>query len=233
MEPMDFELIVFDWDGTLMDSQARIVDCLLAAFADLGLDPPSREAAADIIGLGLDDAMARLWPEAGPELRTALGLRYRQHFLVTNRTRSELFPGALETLATLRERGYLLAVATGKSRAGLDKSLDETGLGGHFHATRCADETFSKPHPQMLLELMDALGVRPAATLMVGDTEYDLQMAANAGVRSLAVCHGVHDPGRLLACGPLACLESLHDIPRWLERLAGGPWLPDTDTPRS
>lgn len=220
---MEFELIVFDWDGTLMDSQQRIVDCILAAFADLGLDAPSRECAADVIGLGLEDAMARLWPGASPAQCAELGLKYRHHFLVANPTRSELFPGALETLATLRERGYLLGVATGKSRAGLDKSLDETGLRGAFHATRCADETCSKPHPQMLLELMEELGVGASRTLMVGDTEYDLQMASNAGAPALAVCHGVHEPGRLLACGPLACLESLDDIPRWLQRMAETP----------
>ena len=217
---LTFKLIVFDWDGTLMDSQARIVDCILAAFADLGLEGPSREAAADIIGLGLDDSMARLWPGSSAAKRATLADRYRHHYLFTDRTPSELFPGAREVLEYLRGAGYLLAVATGKSRRGLALSLEETGLGGLFHATRCADETFSKPHPQMLLELMDELGVRAQVTLMVGDTEYDLQMATNAGTRSLAVCHGVHDAGRLLACGPLACLESLNAIPGYLERLA-------------
>lgn len=220
---MSFELIVFDWDGTLMDSQARIVDCILAAFADMGLEPPSRESAADIIGLGLDDAMARLRPAASPAERTALGRHYRRHYLFANRTRSDLFPGARDTLERLREAGYLLAVATGKSRVGLAKSLAETGLEPLFHATRCGDETFSKPHPQMLMELMDELGVRPGQTLMVGDTEYDLQMASNAGACALAVCYGVHEPGRLLACRPLACLESLPEIPRWLERRAERP----------
>lgn len=217
---LEFELIVFDWDGTLMDSQARIVDCILAAFADLGLAGPSREAAADIIGLGLDDSMARLWPGSSAAERAALADRYRHHYLFTDRPRSELFPGAREVLDHLRGLGYLLAVATGKSRRGLALSLEETGLGGLFHATRCADETFSKPHPQMLLELMDELGVRPKATLMVGDTEYDLQMATNAGTHALAVSHGVHAAGRLLAYGPLACLESLNAIPGYLERLA-------------
>jgi phosphoglycolate phosphatase len=220
---MRFALIVFDWDGTLMDSQARIVDCILSAFADAGRPPPSREAASDIIGLGLDDAMARLWPEADAAQRALVGGYYRRHFLFTNETPSALFPGARETLERLRAEGYLLAVATGKSRVGLEKSLAETGLGAHFHATRCADETFSKPHPQMLLELMDELGVRAAETLMVGDTEYDMQMAANARVPALAVCFGVHDPERLRACGPLACLSSLPAIPGWLSDLRRGP----------
>jgi phosphoglycolate phosphatase len=214
--PDRFELVVFDWDGTLMDSEARIVACIQAAFRDVGQPPPSREAAGNIIGLGLDDAMARLWPEADAAQRGAVAAHYRRHFLVTDETPSALFPGARPMLERLASDGYLLAVATGKSRVGLDRSLAETGLGGLFHATRCADETFSKPNPQMLLEIMDELGVAAVRTLMVGDTEYDLQMAFNARAHALAVCHGVHTPERLRALGPLACLESLAEIPQWL-----------------
>jgi phosphoglycolate phosphatase len=214
--PECFDLVVFDWDGTLMDSQARIVACIQAAFQDAGRTPPSREAASDIIGLGLDDAMARLWPGSDAHQRAVVAGHYRRHFLVTNETPSELFPGARAMLERLAAEGYLLAVATGKSRVGLDRSLGETGLRDLFHATRCADETFSKPHPQMLLELMDELGVSAHRTLMVGDTEYDLQMAANARAQALAVCHGVHDAERLLSLGPLGCLESLAEIPDWL-----------------
>lgn len=216
-----FELVVFDWDGTLMDSQSRIVACIQAAFREAGQVPPSRESASDIIGLGLDEAMARLWPGSDPAQRAAVAAHYRRHFLVTNQTPSELFSGARELLEQLSAEGYLLAVATGKSRVGLDRALVETGLGGLFQATRCADETFSKPHPQMLLELMDELGVEARRTLMVGDTEYDLQMAANARAQALAVCHGVHPPERLLACGPLACLESLAEIAEWLAGRGG------------
>ncbi|AUB83418.1 HAD-IA family hydrolase [Candidatus Thiodictyon syntrophicum] len=218
---MSFSLIVFDWDGTLMDSQARIVDCLQAAFLEVGQPRPSREAAADIIGLGLDEAMARLWPAADAAQRQRVAHHYRRHFLVDNTTPAALFPGALETLERLGAAGYLLAVATGKSRRGLDLSLAETGLAGHFQATRCADESFSKPHPQMLLEIMDELGVAPACTLMIGDTEYDLQMAANAGAGALAVCYGVHAPERLRALRPLACLNSLAAIPDWLRQTDG------------
>ena len=214
---MSFELIVFDWDGTLMDSEARIVACLQAAFTDLGLPEPTREAARDIIGLGLEEAMGRLYPSADVGLRASLVARYRHHFLVTNETPSVLFPGARETLEWMTGRGFRLAVATGKSRVGLNKSLVETGLKSLFHATRCADETFSKPNPQMLFELMDELGARPEETLMIGDTEYDLQMARNAGARALAIGHGVHAPDRLLALGPLACLDSLTAIPGWLD----------------
>ncbi|MBS1201858.1 MAG: family hydrolase [Chromatiaceae bacterium] len=220
---LGFELVVFDWDGTLMDSQARIVACIQAAFADADLEPPSHQAASDIIGLGLDEALGRLCPACDARQRAALVAYYRRRFLVTDETTSELFPGAGAMLERLLGQGYLLAVATGKSRAGLAKELEITGLGRLFHATRCADETFSKPHPQMLLELMDELGVHSTQTLMVGDTEYDLQMAANARAFSLAVCYGVHPPERLLACGPLACLESVADIPGWLAGRAGSP----------
>lgn len=213
---MNFELIVFDWDGTLMDSEALIVTCIQAAFRDLGLPEPVREVARDVIGLGLDEAMARLLPTGDAGLRAEVVLQYRRHFLGGDQAPAVLFPGARETLDWMTEQGYRLAVATGKSRAGLNKSLTESGLHGVFHATRTADETFSKPHPQMLLELMDELGARAEETLMIGDTEYDLQMANNAGVRSLAVCYGVHEPGRLLACGPLACLDSLWAIRDWL-----------------
>lgn len=214
---MPYKLIVFDWDGTLMDSEARIVACIHAAFADLGLPLPSADAARDIIGLGLDEAMAVLMPEAGPQGRLALIERYRHHFLVDNETPSELFPGVGQVLDWLHTREYLLAVATGKSRRGLDLVLSSSGLGGHFVATRCADETFSKPHPEMLLQLMDELGVGGGETLMVGDTEYDMQMARNAGAHALAVCYGVHSPERLLAQGPLGCLADLADMPAWLE----------------
>jgi phosphoglycolate phosphatase len=214
---MRFELVVFDWDGTLMDSEARIVDCIQSAFGELGLGVPSAEAARDIIGLGLEEAIAELAPEASVSTRADLVLGYRRQFLLTNETPSVLFPGAREVLDWLQGSGYRLAVATGKSRRGLDKSLAETGLGGVFHATRCADETFSKPHPQMLFELMDELGAAASQTLMIGDTEYDMQMAANAGVAALAVCYGVHAADRLLSHQPLACLESLHGLPGWLK----------------
>lgn len=216
---MRFELIVFDWDGTLMDSEARIVTCLQCAFTDLGLSAPTHAAARDIIGLGLEEAMLRLLPGSDAATRADLVVQYRRHFLVTNQTPSVLFPGARELLDWLAGQGRLLAVATGKGRVGLDKSLAETGLRDLFHATRCADETFSKPNPQMLFELMDTLGVAAAATLMVGDTEYDMQMARNAGVDALALGHGVHAPDRLLSHGPLACLDSLHAIPDWLTAL--------------
>jgi phosphoglycolate phosphatase len=211
-----FELLVFDWDGTLMDSEARIVACLQGAIADLEL--PRQEVAAlrNIIGLGLAEAIERLFPGSDAATQQALVERYRHHFLVADPTPSTLFEGAAEVLRGLADQGYLLAVATGKGRRGLDKVLEETGLGPLFHATRCADETLSKPHPQMLLELMELLGAEPQATLMIGDTEYDMEMARNARTHALAVSYGVHHPERLLRHDPLGCLERIADLPAWL-----------------
>jgi phosphoglycolate phosphatase len=142
--------------------------------------------------------------------------RYRHHFLVQDDTPSELFTGVDALLTALNERGHYLAVATGKGRVGLEKSLDETGLREYFHYTRCADETRSKPHPQMLEEIMDRLGVTPHETLMVGDTEFDLEMANNAGTAALAVSYGVHDKQRLLACNPLDCVDDVPALHGWL-----------------
>ena len=208
-----FKLLVFDWDGTLMDSEARIVDCVRAAFVDMGLEVPANEQIRDIIGLGLKEAVNTLFPGADEAMSRGIVERYRHHFLVENETPSRLFEGARETLAYLETEGYLLAVATGKSRRGLNESLEETGLGGLFEATRCADETFSKPHPEMLLQLMDELGVVPADTLMIGDTEYDMEMAANAGTRKLGVSYGVHSAERLARHRPLGVADSVSQIP--------------------
>ncbi len=215
-----FELLVFDWDGTLMDSEARIVACLQGAIADLEL--PRQEVAAlrNIIGLGLAEAINALFPGSDATMQQALVERYRHHFLVADPTPSALFDGAADVLHGLAEQGYLLAVATGKGRRGLDKVLEETGLGPLFHATRCADETCSKPHPQMLLELMEHLGAEPQATLMIGDTEYDMEMARNARTAALGVSYGVHHPERLLRHEPLGCLDRIGELPAWLEQIA-------------
>jgi len=209
-------LIVFDWDGTLMDSEAKIVACIQAAFEDVGQRAPSREAARNVIGLGLTEAIADLWPEAGDAERSRIADCYRHRFLGAEETPSTLFPGTRELLDWLLERDYLLAVATGKSRRGLDSALEGTELAGRFHTTRCADETFSKPHPEMLLQIMGELGVQGPDTLMVGDTEYDMQMANNAGTSALAVCYGVHERERLLRHRPLDCLQTLAEMRLWL-----------------
>jgi phosphoglycolate phosphatase len=216
-----YRLLVFDWDGTLMDSQARIVGCFQAAAADLGVDVPQGDRARDVIGLGLQEATERLFPGLDGVTVSRVVERYRYHFLGDHPTPSELFPGVVETLEGLADAGYLLGIATGKSRRGLDKVLDETGLRRLFQASRCADEAFSKPHPQMLEEVMALLGAAPADTLMIGDTEYDMQMARNAGVPGLAVSYGVHEPARLLAEGALACLERIDELPGWLAAASG------------
>lgn len=210
------ELIVFDWDGTLMDSEGRIVASMQAAFLELGREPPAASAVRDVIGLGLDMAMRRLPGVAPDEPLDALITHYRQHYLSANRTPTPLFDGAAELIEALHTRGRLLAVATGKSRAGLNQALDQCRLRHRFHATRTAEETFSKPNPAMLFELMDELGVSADATLMVGDTEYDLQMASNAKVRALAVGYGTQPTERLLAHAPLACAPSVAVLTDWL-----------------
>lgn len=210
-------LLVFDWDGTLMDSEARIVACMQAAIDDLGLEPRDVVAVRNIIGLGLHEAIMALYSGCDNSLVSSMTDRYRYHFLTANPTQSELFSGAEKTVRELSEAGYLLAVATGKGRRGLDKVLEETGLGQYFHATRCADETFSKPHPQMLEELMEELGAEPAETLMIGDTEYDMQMAVNARTHSLAVSYGVHEKVRLLKHNPLHCLDAIDELGAWIQ----------------
>lgn len=214
-----YSLLVFDWDGTLMDSVARIVACIRASIDDLGLEFRTHDQIKNIIGLGLYEAINTLYPEGDEQLHRDMTDRYRYHFLEVDPTPSELFAGAVETLQRLDEQGYYLAVATGKGRVGLDKVLKETGLGPMFMATRCADETFSKPNPQMLFEIMDQLGVEPEQTLMIGDTEYDLQMARNAGTDGLGVSYGVHSVERLMKHEPVACLDAIGELNSWLDSL--------------
>ncbi len=209
-------LIVFDWDGTLMDSVDRIVGCMQAASIDSGVGVPSSNAVKNIIGLGLQEALQELFPDSNEQMRHQLVMHYRRHFLYESRIVSQLFEGVIELLVELRAVGYDLAVATGKARRGLDKVLIETKTAGYFSATRCADETQSKPHPQMLLDLMDGLGVGPHQTLMVGDTEFDLEMASAAGVAAIAVDYGAHATNRLLRHSPLACLSDIRQLSHWL-----------------
>lgn len=210
-----FELIVFDWDGTLMDSAALIVDSVQAAARDIGLEPPSEERARHIIGLGLVDAMRYALPDLEPEHYDQLVDRYRHHYLSRDH-QLVLFEGIRELIGELASGDYILGVATGKSRRGLDRALDGSGLRPHFHATRCADECHSKPHPQMLEELMAEFGVAPDATLMIGDTTHDLQMARNAGTAALAVSYGAHPRAVLEAEVPLHCSASVEDMSAWL-----------------
>ena len=213
---MKFQLLVFDWDGTLMDSEARIVDSMRAALQDSGLWPRTREQIRNIIGLGLREAVRALIPEAPEAAQQRVVERYRHHYLGAEAIPSPLFSGAAEVVTRLAEHDYLLAVATGKGRRGLDKALQDTGLAPVFHVTRCADEAQSKPHPEMLEQIMEASGVTPAQTLMIGDTEYDVLLALNAGASALAVSYGVHDRERLMRLGPIGCLTDIRELPDWL-----------------
>jgi phosphoglycolate phosphatase len=212
-----FDLIVFDWDGTLMDSEAKIVRCMQAAAEDVGIPDPGTAAIRDIIGLGLSEAIQVLFPDISGPPRTEFVVRYRQHFLELDATDTPLFPGVRQGLAQLTEQSYLLAVATGKARRGLNRVLDDTGLHHLFTSSRCADETLSKPHPQMIEEILQETGVDAARTLMVGDTVYDMQMARTANVAGLAVSYGVHARERLLDCGALACLDSFPEVCTWIK----------------
>ncbi len=213
-----YELIVFDWDGTLMDSTSHIVNCMQQAIKQLALPPLSDNTISHIIGLGLKEAALALYPDLTNKVIEQLAATYKQIWL-NSPHEPPLFDNAFALLQQLCEQDLFLGVATGKSRKGLNKVLKSTQLSGFFHATRCADECHSKPHPQMLEELIDYCGVDPKATLMIGDTEYDLQMAHNAGADSLAISHGAHSTELLEACQPRDIVGNLFQMQQWLERL--------------
>lgn len=210
-----FELLVFDGDGTLLDSAAAIVAAIKAACRDLGLPTPDDERARHVIGLGLHDALRHVSPALPEERYPQMVARYRHHYL-SHDHELQLFAGVAELIGELAEAGYLLAVATGKSRLGLDRSLRMSGLGRYFHASRCADECFSKPHPQMLEELLAELSIDAGRALMIGDTTHDLQMARNAGVASLAVAYGAHPAVALDALQPLGRVRTPGELSAWL-----------------
>lgn len=214
-----FDLIVFDWDGTLMDSAAAIVNAIVAASRDLNLPEPSEACARHVIGLGLADALRHAVPDLPEADYPRMVERYRYHYLARDHELS-LFPGAYEMIEELSAAGRMLAVATGKSRLGLNRALELSGLGPFFHATRCADECFSKPHPAMLEEIMDELGVTRERTLMVGDTTHDLQMARNAGVAGLGVAFGAHPREVLEGEEVVGLLDSPAELVLWLRKNA-------------
>lgn len=213
--PKRFDLLVFDWDGTLMDSAGTIVSSIQNACRDLELPVPSDAASRHVIGLGLREAMEALVPGLDAEACQRLVERYRHYYLGQDR-HIPLFEGVAQAIAGMRDAGFLLAVATGKSRRGLDRALEHTGLGAYFHSTRCADECFSKPHPCMIEQIMDELGVAPARTVMIGDTSHDLQMAINAGVDALGAGYGAHPKAHLEALSPLICRDSFIEINEWI-----------------
>jgi phosphoglycolate phosphatase len=211
-----YRLIVFDWDGTLIDSHSAIAECMQEASRELGLSVPERERATHVIGLGLHDAMRIVAPDLPGHRYPEYIDAYRRHFLAREES-MQPFPGMRDLLGFLSNRSTL-AIATGKSRRGLDRALRASGLERHFRASRCADETHPKPHPAMLHELMAELDASPAEVLMVGDTSHDLQMAAAAGVDAVAVSYGAHARESLLACGPRGCAASVEELREWLER---------------
>ncbi len=213
--PQRFPLVIFDWDGTLMDSTGLIARSLQAACGDLGLPIPSEDKAKHIIGLGLGDALRYAVPKLEPSGYRALAERYRKHFLAEDQN-LPLFPGVHQALESLRDMGFTLAVATGKSRSGLRRAMESTGLANFFEASRCADETFPKPHPAMLEELLDELAMKVEDAVMVGDTTHDLQLAANAGMAALAVCYGAHPRSALEQHSPLGYFEDFSSLAAWL-----------------
>jgi phosphoglycolate phosphatase len=215
LRPRRFDLVVFDWDGTLFDSTALIVRCIQAACRDIGVPVPSEQQAAYVIGLGLHDALQHAVPGLPRERYPELGQRYRHHYFASQDA-LVLFPGTLDMLHALKARNHWLAVATGKSRRGLDEALKTVQLKGLFDGTRTADETAGKPDPLMLQQLMREFGTEPGRTLMIGDTTHDLQMALNAGTASVGVSFGAHDHAMFADFAPLHVAHSTAELARWL-----------------
>lgn len=213
--PRQFDLIAFDWDGTLFDSTTIIVRCIQQAVSDVGGSVPTDRDAAYVIGMGLMDALAHAAPDVPRERYAELGAAYRRHY-VTRQDDLSLFEGVLPMLSDLRARRHRLAVATGKSRRGLDDVLRSVQLAGVFDGSRTADETAGKPDPLMLHELMREFGTDPERTLMIGDTTHDLQMALNAGCPSVAVSYGAHAPDGFEALQPRTIVHSVRELHDWL-----------------
>ena len=213
--PRRFDLIAFDWDGTLFDSTRMIARCIQASVVDVGGAEPTEKDAAWVIGLGLAEALAKAAPDVPREKYAELGARYRYHYLQLQDD-LVLFDGVLPLLEALKARGHRLAVATGKSRRGLNEVLATVALRDLFDDSRTADETSGKPHPRMLLELMEALDVTPERTLMIGDTTHDLQLAINAGCASVGVSYGAHEPSSFESLSPLFVAHSTEALQAWL-----------------
>lgn len=210
------KLIIFDWDGTLSDSVARIARCIQLAAQEHQLPQPSFDQAKDIIGLGLREAVSQLFPSIDAAMVERFSASYSAEYRSQDNSPCEFFPGVLSSLQQLRDSGYRLAVATGKSRAGLNRVFQATELGDFFHGSRCADETRSKPHPMMLEELLFEQGVAPQDAVMVGDTEFDMAMAVNADMPRIAVSYGAHERNRLLEYQPIACLDQFSNILKYV-----------------
>ncbi len=210
-----FDLIVWDWDGTLADSTGMIAAAIVKAAEQVGLPKPSLTEARDVIGLGLNQSINTLFGDIPLEQARALAEQYRQNYFAGEQA-IPLFEGATTLVAELSRRGYKQAVATGKGRRGLNLALERSGVANYFQATRTVDECFSKPHPQMLDALMDHCVVTPERTLMIGDSTYDLQMAENAGVQALAVTYGAHSSTQLLKLNPKGIFKQFNELSDWL-----------------
>lgn len=218
-----FELrtLIFDWDGTLCDSISRIVESMTAAAKLTGLAVPAEQAVRDIIGLGLPEAIATLFPELDePWLAEKLRQVYSEQYVALEQEPASLFPGVAEALESFRSAGLKLAVATGKSRRGLDRALAAHGLVGFFDATRCADETLSKPHPRMLEEILNQLETPAGCAVMLGDSEFDIRMAQSARVRAVAAAYGAQPREHLLQCRPEHCIDAFSEFPGWIMPLS-------------
>lgn len=210
-----FRLLIFDWDGTVMDSAATIIACMRLSLQEAGLTPPGDDRLRSTIGLGLDAVLRTLLPDADDAVRRKVQERYRDNWISTYHAKPIPFDGVAETLDVLG-RDYVLAVATGKGRTGLERDFRGCDLGRHFAATRTVNECASKPSPHMVLDLLEELGCRADETLVIGDTTYDLDMAHNAGASSVAVLTGAHDKATLMGSRPLDCLDGARHLPEWL-----------------
>ena len=217
---LPYQLLIFDWDGTLMDSVARIVNCLrLASEEVFGEEPRHNNELKEVIGLGLREALLKLHPHSSEKQLQIMADHYRYQYMEVNKTASTLFEGAEAVLESLENQGYWLAIATGKGRPGLDQVLEITGLEKRFHTTRCASETFSKPHPLMLEEILQQLGMNVEDALMIGDTEYDMEMARNANMDRLGVSYGVHPAERLEKHQPIGCIDNILHLDDFLKNI--------------
>ena len=213
--PKQFDLLIFDWDGTLADSTRAIVDAVYHAADKLGLPRPSEQASCDIIGLELREALRVLFADVDATTLTELVTHYQRYY-ASVQDDIPLFAGVADALQGLAAQGFMLAVASGKGRNGLRHAIERAGVGDLVLARRSADDCFSKPHPQMLHEIMDELGCTPECSVMIGDTTFDLQMAQNAGMASLAVSYGAQPKENLLPHAPLACFDSFATLHTWL-----------------
>lgn len=211
-----FNLLIFDWDGTLMDSQARIIDSFQTTIAELGLQPRTAHEIRQIVGLGLFEGFRSLCQDANDaQLKQAMNI-YRAHYFSAQAKPSPLFPNATRVLNSLSDAGYKLAIATGKGRRGLDEALQRTKLSHLFQVSRCAEETISKPDPQMLYEILHELNIEAQHAVLIGDSVFDLEMASNAGMSSIAVSYGLQEKPKLLDYNPITCIDDLTELPIWL-----------------